>query len=464
MHDRPNLKRRVVSTSQIQEGGALTDRKFGGSRMNQVYDRAEKLYKDSRSNLPGRQEFYNHTKGLFAEDDVNSIVLLTIEIDDLDFFLRMFGPVIRDDLIAEASGRIRESLTQSDNLFHITQFRFALVLQNVSHRQAINITKKLAGALKQPFNINGVAIHIPAVVGLSHYPNHAKNLYDLVRTVSFATHLARKNGTDYSSYDADADEWENYQFRLLKDIEIALDNDTEIKLAYQPIVNLADGSCHKFEGLCRWEHRELGKINPGDFLPYVEQSPLILPLTEVTLGLSLEFNKKLRTKGVSNAISVNLSTSLFQRSDLVQKLHEQFQFYNVNPENIIFEITETGIMKDPQTAIFTLNRLREMGCKIAIDDFGTGHSSLAYLADLPVDILKIDQCFIGEISKDRNKAIVKAATKIAESLDLEVVAEGIETEEQLATCKELGIHYGQGYYISRPVFSNEAVSWLEARG
>ena len=441
----------------------MTDQKKEKGYMSEIYDKVRNIVIDTRSDLPGREQFYKQTESLFKSKDVDSIVLVTIEVDELEFFLRMFGPVIRDDLIQEAAERIKDSVGGEERLYHITQFRFALVLTNISHRQAINITKSLVSSLRHPFKISGVAIDIPPVVGFSHYPNHADNLYELVRTVAFATHLARKNRVDYSSYDKKLDDWEQYQFRLLKDIDNALDNSDELKLAYQPIINLRDGSCKKFEGLCRWEHKELGFVNPEAFIPYVELSPLILPLTEVTLGYSLEFNKMLHSRGHECVISVNLSTCLFKNSDLVQKLYEQFQFYGVSAENVIFEITETGIMENPESMIYSLNRLKELGSKIAIDDFGTGHSSLAYLADLPMDILKIDRHFINDISKDRNQAIVGATVKIAESLGVDVIAEGIETQEQMNRCLDLGVTYGQGYYICKPGFSGEALAWLEAR-
>lgn len=397
-----------------------------------------------------------------ANDGIESIVLLNIEIDNLEFVLRSFGPVKRNEIINKVGEIIHASMDTDARLYHISQFRFAMLLFDTRFKRAVNLTKKLIAKLEKSTNINGIDFDIDIKIGISHYPNHAEDIYELVRTAAFACYIARKTHSDYATYEAKLDEWENYQMQLLTDIRTSLENQNDIRLALQPIVNLTNGNCEKVEGLCRWTHPELGPIAPGDFLPYVEQSPLIFNLTENTLELGLELLAGFSESENPCNIAINLSAKVFKNPNLLDLIKEQLNFFNIDMEKLIFEITETNIMEHPKGSVKFLKSLKDLGCKIAIDDFGTGHSSLAYIADLPIDIIKIDQCFIREIHRPQNQAIICAAVSLADKLNLETVAEGIEDSRQYEKCCDLGIKYGQGYFIGKPMDSDDFQSWYLA--
>ncbi len=417
---------------------------------------------DSRTLLPDRDSFYHDIHPLVSgASGAKSLVLLVIDVDGLDFILRTFGPDERDILIREVGQRIQKAVESDNTPYHINQNRFAVVLQESTYAHATRRAQALADVLRIPFEVSGISYHLDAFVGISHYPNHATSLSDLVRTSVFAAYQARKAETGCATFDQVEDEEERRRFRLLIDLEQALDKQDGIKLAYQPQIDLNSGRCVGVESLCRWHHSTLGLIPPGHFLHFVEQSPLMMPLTEMILDLGLNDLAEWQTRGFEGSVAINLSPTLFRQSDLLERLFEHFRFSNMKMDQVHFEVTETGIMDQPKRAINTLTEIRKRGSLIAVDDFGTGHSSLAYLADLPIDIIKIDQYFVQNLSKPWGRAIVGVAATLAKQLGLTTVAEGIEDESQFNQCRELGVTVGQGFHMARPMFKEDFERWLD---
>lgn len=417
---------------------------------------------DSRSKLPDRDSFYQEIGPMVSGQPkaVPSLVLLVIDLDGLDLVLRTFGPSYRDQLIRAVGNRIRETIPDEWRPFHVTQGRFVVVIPESTYLIATRTANLLVQSLQQPFDVDGVPYQMNAHAGISHFPNHAKDLNELVRTAVFACHQAQYADNHQATFDHSVDERERHRFHLMVDLERALKEQTGIRLAYQPKIDLASGQCVGVEGLCRWEHSELGRIPPGEFLPFVEQTSLMMPLTEATLGIGLRDLAEWQAAGFSGNLAINLSPGLFRQADLLDRLTEHFRFTNMDMGDVHFEVTETGIMDQPNRAIGMLDALRQNGSQIAVDDFGTGHSSLAYLADLPIDTIKIDKYFVQNLSRPWGRAIVGAATTLADQLNLTTVAEGIETEEELAACRELGVTAGQGFYLARPMFKEQLVEWL----
>jgi len=414
---------------------------------------------DSRTQLPNRDSFYFDLAPVLEARDV-SVVLLVVDVEGIDFILRTFGPAERDNVVRDIGLRIREAVGSEHTPYHITQGRFAVALTDNTYLHATQRARELVATLEKPFNISGIAYHLNGYVGISHYPNHAKSQSELVRTGVFACYQARSVESRYATFDRQVDEEERQRFHLMLDLENALDTQDQIKLAYQPQIHLKSGNCVGAEALCRWEHPEQGYMSPGIFFPFVEQSPLIMPLTELVLSIGLRDLSRWQRHGFEGAIALNLSSTLFRQPDLLERLKEHFRFTNMGMEQVHFEVTETGIMDQPNRAIHTLTALGEGGSKVAVDDFGTGHSSLAYLADLPIHIIKIDMHFVQNLDKPWGQAIVGAAVTLAEKLGLETVAEGIENEDQLTQCRELGVTVGQGYHIAKPMFRAEFEKWL----
>lgn len=415
--------------------------------------------RDSRTGLPNRDGFYYDVAPLVEAGEM-SLVLVVIDIEGLDFILRIFGPGERDNVVRDVGRRIQETLDAENTAYHITQGRFAAVLVDDTYMHVTQRARELVAALVKPFSIAGIAYHLGGYVGISHFPNHARTLAELVRTAVFACHQARSAETRFATFDQHADEEERRRFYLMLDLEQALEKQEEVLLAYQPQVDLRTGQCVGAEALCRWVHPEHGLIPPGNFLPFAERSPLIMPLTEMVLGIGLRDLALWNSRGFDGTVAINLSSTLFRRSDLLDRLKEYFRFTNMQMDQVHFEVTETGIMDQPNRAIHTLEAIGEGGSKIAVDDFGTGHSSLAYLADLPIDLVKIDMHFVQNLDKPWGQAIVGAAVTLADKLGLKTIAEGMETEAQLELCRDLGVDVGQGYYLARPMFREEFEAWV----
>lgn len=421
--------------------------------------------RDSRTLLPDRDSFYHDVTPLIAETDssASSLALLVIDISGLDLVLRTFGPVERDAVIREAGRRIKEAAESERIPYHITQGRFSVVLPGSTCAHATERAKELGNILRKPFEVSGFSFHLDAYIGISHYPQYAYSVTELVRTTVFACHQARQLERQYATFDSTLDEQERQRFRLTIDLERVLQDEIGIELAYQPQIDLGSGACLGVEGLCRWDHATLGSISPGDFLPFVEQTPSMMALTEETLRLGLKDLARWQSRGYSGSVAINLSPTLFRQPDMLDRLLERFQQSEVAMDSVHFEVTETGIMDRPNRAINVLAALRHRGCRIAIDDFGTGHSSLAYLADLPIDIIKIDKYFVQNMEQPWGRAIVGAAASLANTLGLVSVAEGIETRQQLDQCRQLGVEVGQGFHFARPMSGKQFEQWLNSR-
>jgi len=418
--------------------------------------------RDSRTRLANRDAFYRDVSPLVerAAEESLSLVLLDIDVDGIDFALRTFGPFDRDDLVRQVGERIRDAIAGEATPYHIMQGRFAVALAEVDYRQAARDAEAILQALGRSFQVCGAPYRLEAHVGLSHFPNHADTLNHWVRCAVFAAHQARRTRSGYAVFDHSWDRRERDRFRLMVDLGEALETHDQLQLAYQPKFDLQGRHCIGVEALCRWNHPTEGFIPPGHFLPFVEQTSLLLPLTEFVIAQGLDDLAQWQAQGFNGDLAINLSPILFRNPDLKQHLLEHFRYSNLSPASIQFEVTESGIMEEPNRGIHTLSEIRSWGCQVAVDDFGTGHSSLAYLADLPVDALKIDKHFVQGLAHPWGEAIVGASVTLAQKLGLATIAEGIEEESQLEKCRELGCDFGQGFYIGRPMFREDFEAWL----
>ncbi|WP_417435455.1 putative bifunctional diguanylate cyclase/phosphodiesterase [Idiomarina abyssalis] len=419
--------------------------------------------RDSRTNLLSRNDFYQDITPLISDGKlvIKSLALMVIDIEGFDFILRTFGPTQRDTVIEQVSQRMQHTIGNEQTLYHITQDRFAFIFRDTNEAKVEQLVAELPQALRDPFKVSGVAYNLDCFVGISFFPDYASSVSELVRTAVFACDKARTADERYMHYEKHQDDKERERFYLLLDLEKALSNDSEIEVAYQPQINLGTGEIYGVEALCRWRHSNHGIIPPGHFLPFVERSPLMMPLTEKILRTTLKDTADWETLGFKGNLAVNLSTTLFSVPDMMDRLNRLLGDSAISPDRIHFEITETNVMDRLKHAIELLSEFRNSGYGIAIDDFGTGHSSLAYISDLPVDTIKIDMHFVQNMDKPWGRAIVGAAAALAENLNLTTCAEGIETEEQLKACEELGVTFGQGYLIGRPMFKAEFEGWLK---
>ncbi len=298
-------------------------------------------------------------------------------------------------------------------------------------------------------------------VGFSIYPEQGEEVEEIIQNSYFAMENSREEKKEYKMYNEQLKNNILKRFILLGEIKNAIKND-EFELYYQPKLNLENGKINGAEALIRWNHPTKGFISPDDFIPQVEKTHLINPLTYWVLNNSIKMLKELQEMGLNINLSINLVSKNFEEPDFVEKLFKILDTYKVSSKNVELEITERDIMKNDLKTKQMINEIKKRGFKISIDDFGTGYSSLAYFTQFPADIIKIDRSFISNLHNDEDKKLVVDATiRMSHAFNRKVIAEGIEKKEELEILKELNCESIQGYYVSKPIPKEEFIKFLQ---
>ena len=336
---------------------------------------------------------------------------------------------------------------------------FVLVLYELNEKKEVkNLLDNIIKRLSQPIIIDNKEIFISISVGVSIYPIDGKDMGILLKRADMAMYLAKINGKNrYEFFDLRILEVLNREFNIENGLRIAIDNE-EIKLVYQPKVNINTEEVIGFEVLVRWKSNELGEVSPIEFIPIAENSGLIISIGKFIIDESFKKCKELSLKTDKRfKISINLSEVQIRDEEVVSFIREELERYDLDADYIEFEITENIIMKSAEKNIETLKRLKSLGVTLALDDFGTGYSSLSYLRTLPIDVLKIDKSFIDGISmEEKSEYIINSIINLSHCLNLLVVAEGVETKDQFEYLKNSSCDIIQGYYFSKPISFEEA--------
>jgi EAL domain-containing protein (putative c-di-GMP-specific phosphodiesterase class I) len=299
-------------------------------------------------------------------------------------------------------------------------------------------------------------------VGIAIYPAHSDDVETLLRRADVAMYAAKESGGGFEVYNPTLDQHSPQRLTLVSQVRPGIEN-REFLLYYQPKVRLADGRTTGIEGLVRWQHPQLGLVFPDDFIPLVEHTVLLRPLTYYVLDQALAQWHIWARRGIVAEIAVNLSTRSLMDTQLPVHVAELLARWGVAPRFLTLELTESFLMADSGRSVGVLNTLADLGIRLSIDDFGTGYSSLSYLKRLPIHEIKIDRSFVMNMLDDPNDAmIVRATVELGKNLGLQVVAEGVEDRATLEQLAEIGCDLAQGYYISHPVPTAEATRWLEA--
>ena len=329
---------------------------------------------------------------------------------------------------------------------------------------ASQLADRLLDAIRQPVRIGHEDSIITASIGLTLFPRDGGDIATLLENAEQTCRTAQKRGRDvHAFYSEDVGQVASARLRLENEIRRAL-SQNEFVLHYQPKVDLVSGRLAGAEALVRWQHPERGLLYPGDFIPLAEESGLILALGHRVLALACDQIAAWRAGGLladGQTIAINLSALSFTEDDLLVRLVAATRSRGIPPGSLGLEVTETSLMHQTEVAVARLTALRGAGFLLALDDFGTGYSSLGYLKRFPVDQIKIDRSFVADLANDvHGEAIVAAIVSLACRLGLEVVAEGVETAEQMACLVAMGCRYAQGYYISRPGPAEALEPWL----
>jgi EAL domain-containing protein (putative c-di-GMP-specific phosphodiesterase class I) len=350
--------------------------------------------------------------------------------------------------------RLKNNLREVDTISHFSGDKFVVLLENLNEsRDASPVAEKLLRVFSQPFFLQSQEIFITAGIGISVFPEDGTTTQVLMQNAESAVHKAKEGGKSrYQFYSKEINAKSFEKLLLENNLRGAITNN-ELFLMYQPQINTRDKQVSGMEVLVRWKHAELGLVSPGQFIPLAEETGLILPVGEWIIREACKQYMEWSARGLPQKIlAINLSAVQFTQHNLAEMVQTILDETGFPPGKLEFEITETAIMDDVETSLQILDRLRGLGISISIDDFGTGYSSLSYLRKLSIRNLKIDQSFIAEVEhKPEDATIVSAILSLAKGLGLEVIAEGVETTEQLKFLEEKECDYVQGYYFSPPL-------------
>ncbi|WP_096199934.1 sensor domain-containing protein [Bacillus sp. FJAT-45350] len=419
------------------------------SRKNNEEEIKQLAYYDYLTGLPNRYLFEKSLSKELTKN--NQLAILFIDLDRFKVINDSMGHLIGDQLLIEVANRLKYILAENDLLFRQGGDEFVIVLTNVDREAAATVSKKIVQLLDSPFSISNYDVFTTPSIGISMFPEDGTSVEQLTKNADFAMYQAKKNGKNTFHFYSPPEVSDEIS---PLDIELGLHSVIErnqLVLYYQPKVNLVTNEIIGVEALIRWIHPVWGIVSPGMFIPIAEESGQIIPIGEWALREACIQNKLWQEQGFEGVMSVNLSPRQFTKVELVQTVKNVLEETGLEPHLLELEITETMTANTEQT-IATLHDLKRLGIKISIDDFGTGFSSLNYLKQFPVDTLKIDQSFVRELSNGTSDAtIVKTIIAMAHNLNLNVVAEGIETKEQLVFLQEHNCNEGQGYFFSKPV-------------
>ena len=421
--------------------------------------------RDPLTRMPNRRLFTERLETAIRQADENGskFAILFIDLDHFKNINDALGHMIGDLVLQSVGERLQGFLEEGDTVAHLSGDEFPILLngikdQNQAEAKARDILREIA----KPFVIEGKEIYTTGSVGIVLYPDSASTIGDLMRNVDTAAYNAKDQGRDTYQF---------YTERLSAEVQRRLEIETglrraleaeQLKLVYQPKIDLSTRAITGAEALLRWESPELGHVSPDEFIPVAEGTGLIVPIGDWILRTASKQATAWR-KLIADPVhvGVNLSSVQFLQGDLFNKVENALAESGLPAGLLDLELTESILVANPEETIETLKRLKDMGAGISIDDFGTGYSSLSYLTRFPLDNLKIDRAFVTNLPDDDDAvAIVRAIISMAKSLNLNIIAEGVETENQVSFLHALGCHVGQGYLFSKPVAPEDFVKLL----
>lgn len=442
--------------------GSLTDIHDRKEAEEQLLHRA---FHDALTGLPNRALFMDRLDRALArcQRDVTVVpAVLLLNLDRFKIVNDSLGHAVGDLLLVAVSRRLQACLRPGDTVARLTGDEFAVLLDSVVHSDdAVRVAERMQEDLCQSFALDGHEIYTTATIGIALGGRQYRRPEDLLRDTDTALHRAKSLGTGYNVvFDANMRTRTLELMQLQNDLRRAIARG-EFRIFYQPIVSLGSGRITGFEALIRWEHPQRGLLLPSEFIAVAEDTGMIVPMGQWVLGEACRQARKWHDAGHCVTISVNLSAKQFQRAELASYVATALRDSGLPPEYLHLEITETVLMDDAEARVNLIKDLKASGVRVHIDDFGTGYSSLSYLRRFEVDALKIDRSFVhGLVADGGENEIVETIASLGRNLGIEVIAEGVETSEQLALLEGMRCTHAQGYYFFTPAAPKVATELL----
>ena len=426
-------------------------------------DREHEAHHDGLTGLPNRALFRLRVQRACEESRRTGRPFAVILLD-LDHFKEIndtLGHHVGDDLLRVVATRLQDSVRPDDTVARLGGDEFVILVTDLAvGEQACDVATRLIDALVEPFLVDDVRLEIGASLGVALHPDHGDHVDLLLQRADIALYGAKVERGRYKLYEAADDVHTPARLTLAAELREGMERG-ELFLQHQPKVDVLSGTVVGFESLVRWRHPERGVVMPDQFLPVVENTGLITPLTLTVLDLALSAVAEWRAAGHDVTVAVNLSVRHLTDLGLPRQVDEALRKHGVPASALVLEVTETLIMSDPVRATDVLRLLRELGVALAVDDYGTGYSSLAYLRRLDVHELKIDRSFVKHITSDEGHAtIVRSTIEMGHNLGLRLVAEGVEDAATLDLLRGWGCGVAQGYHLSRPLDLAAVLPWL----
>jgi diguanylate cyclase (GGDEF)-like protein len=423
-------------------------------------------YHDSLTGLPNRTLFQQRSEEslLRASRNSSKAAVMFMDVDHFKTVNDSLGHAYGDDLLKNIAARLQECVRKTDIVARVGGDEFTVLLNEVRDSGDVAlIAKKVLDRMGASFTVAGHEIFVSASIGISFYPDDGDNAAVLIKNADAAMFAAKEQGrNNYQFFSAEMNAQALETLMMASSLRLAVERE-ELLLEYQPRIDLHGGKVMGAEALVRWNHPNLGRIMPGQFIGLAEKTGLIEPIGEWVLRKACVQMVEWRQNGFGQMrVAVNLSARQFRHPDLTELVARILQETRLEADALELEVTESMVMHDPQRTAVILERLKEMGVAVAIDDFGTGYSSLSYLKRFPIDYIKIDQSFIRGIPQDaEDMGITSAIIAMGKTLGVKLIAEGVDRTEQLAFLKGEGCNEGQGYLISSPIPGNAMEKFVE---
>lgn len=460
-----NLMLETIEENQLERNKANEALHLNRRRLERAVKDLQYLANyDSLTQLPNRALCMDRIKYALKSATRNKTLVAVLFLD-LDHFKDVndsLGHAVGDQLLKATSQRLLDKLRAEDTLARLGGDEFVIILNNLKNNEsAIVLVEKIVTSFEAPFKLSSYEINTTVSIGLCMYPEDGTNVDSLMKAADAAMYKAKSAGRNtYEFYQQDLNQIANRRHQIANELRGAIKNN-ELTLAFQPQLNLPQNRIIGAEVLVRWTNPVLGPIGPAEFIPIAETTGLIKEISDWVLENACKVLANFLKDDIEIRLAVNLSAIQFKQADLAKQIANTLQRHKIPPRCLEVEITESMLMRDVGKAIDILEKIKEMNIRIAIDDFGTGYSSLSYLRRFPLDALKIDRSFIDELVVDADDtAITLAIISMAKSLRLEVIAEGVETKQQLEFLKQNNCDDIQGYYFSRPIPESEFKTFL----
>jgi diguanylate cyclase (GGDEF)-like protein len=432
-------------------------------RRQAATNRHQALY-DGLTDLPNRALFTDRLEQVAGQSRRNGTIAAALLLD-LDRFKEIndaLGHESGDQLLRKIGARISGRLRTQDTVARLGGDEFGVVLPGLSHAQdAVVVAEDIAAALEQTFEIDDIEVDVRASIGVA-CTDDGDNAATLLRHADVAMYVAKRSHSGIEKYSKEHDLFSAERLALASEVRRAIEQH-ELVVHYQPKIDLRTGRADGVEALVRWLHPTRGLLQPGEFLPVVESTHLIKPLTLYVLDEALRQTREWLDQGEHIRVAVNLAAACAGDTRLPVQIAELLATHEVAPELLEIELTETAVLEDPTRARTVLEALAALGVRVSVDDFGTGYASIAYLTSLPITTLKIDQSFILDLGAPGNLAVTRYSIELARTLGLSTVAEGVEDEASLHVLEELGCDEAQGYFFARPTSAVECFAWIQSR-